>query len=331
MDKKYQVFVSSTYEDLQEERRAVMEALLQMNCFPVGMEYFNASDESQWEVITKLISECDYYVLIVGGRYGTIDEASGKSYTQKEYEYALSVGVPAIAFLHKDISSLPKSKTESDPDIEQKLNDFIGSVKHRLCKFWVSGDDLASKVVLSLTNLIMTKPRIGWVKSDQPASSEANAEIVKLRKEIDDLNKKVRQYEQSEPEGIADLAQGEDEISVSFYSLRREVQDTSFTWNSLFSLLAPLMIVECAEVNLKNTLDEYFKINCMKGIGTWLIFEDHFQSIKVQFMALGLIRESSRTHSTADTNIYWSLTPWGKTLLMRLKAIRRDSSIINNP
>lgn len=39
MEKKYQVFVSSTYEDLQEERKKVMEALLQMNCFPVGMEY----------------------------------------------------------------------------------------------------------------------------------------------------------------------------------------------------------------------------------------------------------------------------------------------------
>lgn len=85
MEKKYQVFVSSTYEDLQEERKKVMEVLLQMNCFPVGMEYFNASDSSQWEVIKSLIRECDYYVLIVAGRYGSIEEESGKSYTQKEF------------------------------------------------------------------------------------------------------------------------------------------------------------------------------------------------------------------------------------------------------
>jgi hypothetical protein len=98
MDKKYQVFVSSTYEDLQEERKAVMEALLQMNCFPVGMEYFNAADDSQWDVITSLIDECDYYVLIVAGRYGSIDEASGISYTQKEYEYAVKKNVPVISF-----------------------------------------------------------------------------------------------------------------------------------------------------------------------------------------------------------------------------------------
>ena len=38
MEKKYSVFVSSTYTDLQEERKKVIDALLQMNCFPIGME-----------------------------------------------------------------------------------------------------------------------------------------------------------------------------------------------------------------------------------------------------------------------------------------------------
>ena len=99
-EKKYQVFVSSTYEDLQEERKKVMEALLQMNCFPVGMEYFNASDSSQWEVIKSLIRECDYYVLIVAGRYGSIEEESGKSYTQKEFEYAIE----PVSYTHLGIS-----------------------------------------------------------------------------------------------------------------------------------------------------------------------------------------------------------------------------------
>lgn len=90
MEKKYQVFVSSTYEDLQEERKKVMEALLQMNCFPVGMEYFNASDSSQWEVIKSLIRECDYYVLIVAGRYGSIEEESGKAIRKKSLNMQLS-------------------------------------------------------------------------------------------------------------------------------------------------------------------------------------------------------------------------------------------------
>ena len=144
MDKKYQVFVSSTYDDLQEERKAVMESLLQMNCFPVGMEYFNAADESQWEVIKQLIDECDYYVLIIAGRYGSIEESTDKSYTQKEFEYAVSKGVPIISFLHKDPNSLPKSKTEQERESEEKLDAFKEDVKKRLCKFWTNSDQLAS-------------------------------------------------------------------------------------------------------------------------------------------------------------------------------------------
>lgn len=167
MDKKYQVFVSSTYEDLQEERKAVMEALLQMNCFHVGMEYFNASDESQWDVIKQLIDECDYYVLIVAGRYGSVEESTGKSYTQKEFEYAVSKNVPVISFLHQDPDSLPKSKTETDKTKEAALEVFREDVKKRLCKFWTSSDNLASQVVLSLHGLIKSKPRVGWVKADQ--------------------------------------------------------------------------------------------------------------------------------------------------------------------
>jgi len=71
MDKKYSVFVSSTYTDLVAERKQVIDALLQMNCFPIGMEYFNAEDDTQWNIIKNLIKECDYYIIIIAGRYGS--------------------------------------------------------------------------------------------------------------------------------------------------------------------------------------------------------------------------------------------------------------------
>ena len=77
--KMYQVFVSSTYEDLKDERNKVLQALLRIDCIPIGMEYFNAADEDQFTVIKDLISSCDYYVLILGGKYGSIEEKSQKS------------------------------------------------------------------------------------------------------------------------------------------------------------------------------------------------------------------------------------------------------------
>jgi hypothetical protein len=84
MDKKYQVFVSSTFDDLREERALIYDTLLRLGCFPTGMEQFPAADEEQLKVIGKLIEQCDYYILIVAGRYGSTT-ADGKSYTEGEY------------------------------------------------------------------------------------------------------------------------------------------------------------------------------------------------------------------------------------------------------
>jgi len=62
-DKKYQVFVSSTYSDLIEERRKSLDILLMADCIPAGMEAFVATDNEQFEVIKRVIDLCDYYVL----------------------------------------------------------------------------------------------------------------------------------------------------------------------------------------------------------------------------------------------------------------------------
>src|SRR5258708_5384955 len=101
MDKRYQVFVSSTYEDLRAERQEVMQALLELDCIPSGMELFPAANQDQWSLIQRVIGECDYYIVISAGRYGSIGP-TGQSYTEMEYRYAISINKPTIAFLHND-------------------------------------------------------------------------------------------------------------------------------------------------------------------------------------------------------------------------------------
>lgn len=327
MDKKYQVFVSSTYEDLQEERKKVMEALLQMNCFPVGMEYFNASDDSQWEVIKNLIDECDYYVLLVAGRYGSVDQATGISYTQKEYEYAVSIGVPVISFLHKSPESLPGTKIESDATSKEKLEQFKCDIQKRLCKYWENSDGLASQVVLSLNSLIKSKPRTGWVKADKALTSEASGEILRLRKQIDDLSDKIKQLEENSPEGSELLAQGDEKLEVRYTDYYNSVYKKSLSWNYLISLLSPHMISECSEVDLKKAINNNLGLYVREADTPVTITEDSFQTIKVQLLALGIISESTKVHSAANTNVYWSLTPWGRKQMMTLKAIKKEKPV----
>lgn len=111
MDKRYQVFVSSTYADLKEERLHVIQALMEMDCIPAGMELFPAADEEQWEFIKRVIDDCDYYLLIIGGRYGSTTD-DGISYTEKEFDYAVENGLKVLALIHGQPDNIPFGKSE---------------------------------------------------------------------------------------------------------------------------------------------------------------------------------------------------------------------------
>ena len=127
MEKRYQIFISSTFSDLKDERKKVMQTIMSLDCIPAGMELFPAMDEEQFEFIKRIIDDCDYYILIIGARYGSMDE-NGVSYTEKEYKYAISKNIPVMAFLHDDISSLPLNKEHSKLNILLKVEYSLSSL-----------------------------------------------------------------------------------------------------------------------------------------------------------------------------------------------------------
>jgi len=181
-EKRYQVFVSSTSKDLEVERRLVIDALLEASYIPVGMELFNAATESAWPVIERLIDNCDYYVVIVAGRYGTEREKVGKSFTQSEYEYARQVGKPRLAFLHRHPERFSVEVAEPTEAGMEKLRQFRGMLeKELLCKYWErSGDELAGKVVGSLNSTVLSNPQPGWVRGNslEAIASEIRKDLV---------------------------------------------------------------------------------------------------------------------------------------------------------
>lgn len=117
MEKIFHVFVSSTYSDLIDERKKVSEAVAKAGFVAEGMEIFPASSQKQMDFIERVIDRCDYYILIVAGRYGSVSE-DGLSYTEKEFRYAKSKGIPVLAFLRGEVDELPKSK----PNLMLKTN-----------------------------------------------------------------------------------------------------------------------------------------------------------------------------------------------------------------
>lgn len=164
MKKKYQVFISSTYEDLKEERAAVTQCLLDNNCIPVGMEQFPASNMSQMEYIEKMLDDCDYYILIIGGRYGSLDD-DGVGYTEKEYNYAQQKGIPVMAFVNLHPEKLPNEKCEH-ANIE-KFKAFRDRVRNakKLVKGYSDIGDLKANVVTAVNAAIREYLGIGWVRA----------------------------------------------------------------------------------------------------------------------------------------------------------------------
>lgn len=162
MKKRYQIFISSTYNDLIEERQKVTEAILKLYHFPIGMEMFHADNEEQWSQIKKTIDMSDYYVLIVGRYCGTLIEEEGISYTEKEYNYAISKGIPVLSFIISD-----KAKKESygvETVRQQKaLKKFINKVKKLPCEFWETADQLAYQVASTLSIKFQENNRNGWI------------------------------------------------------------------------------------------------------------------------------------------------------------------------
>lgn len=164
MKKKYQVFISSTYEDLKEERAAVTQCLLDNNCIPVGMEQFPASNMSQMEYIEKMLDDCDYYILIIGGRYGSLDD-DGVGYTEKEYNYAQQKGIPVMAFVNLHPEKLPNEKCEyTNIEKFKAFRDRVRNAK-KLVKGYSDIGDLKANVVTAVNAAIREYPGIGWVRA----------------------------------------------------------------------------------------------------------------------------------------------------------------------
>lgn len=229
MKKRYQIFISSTFADLKDERKMVMHAVLERKCFPAGMELFPAIDKKQFDYIKKVIDDSDYYLLIIGARYGSMDD-NGVSYTEKEYDYAVKKGIPVIAFLHNDIKSIPLAKADVDKVLQEKLEAFRGKVqKGRLVNYWENAHDLKAKVISSLVDVFEDQPKVGWVRADTVASADA-------QKIIDKLLKEIRAYETELKSLKADLQKKEGDcgtLEKSNKEAQQEIKNLQETLNQL--------------------------------------------------------------------------------------------------
>lgn len=357
--RRYQVFVSSTFLDLQEERAAVVSALLQMEAFPAGMELFPAADDDAWTLIKRVIDSSDYYLLVVGGKYGSIDPETELSFTEKEYDYAVEQGKPVMAFLHADPEKIEVGKSEKKEQAQEKLDALRKKVEARKhVKYWSGPDDLAGKVALSFADFRQTYQAVGWVRGDKETSAEVLSEINELRKKLAKAQAETERGARTAPQEAKGLSQGRELVNFRFVARTRvkrkgDIQgwegrdvalylDVDTTWDDLFSCVGPEMLNEADEKTLRGRIENWLRTSHHELAGQEAteyveeqeaievrsvqikeieIGDEDFGTLIVQLRALGLIEKSERNRSVKDKGTYWKLTPYGDQHLTTLRAI----------
>lgn len=333
MEVKHQVFVSSTYRDLVDERKAVIHALLELDCIPAGMELFPAADEDAWTLIKEVIDGCDYYVLILAGKYGST-HPDGVGYTEMEFDYAVGVGKPIIVFLHENPESLSAADSEKTEAMQTKLNAFREKAQTKHCKYWSTPEDLGGKVSRSLIQLRKRHPSPGWIPGRYAATDAMLREMQELRARVAQFELEIAIGTNRAPIGSEELAQGTDPVLLQS-SFDTDGKGNSkkirltVSWDTLFSYIGPSMMNECTDEEMMGKIklaylhelpEDIRKFNSLDSIILPYVFED---AIRVQFQALGLIAAGVKRRAVSDNGRYWRLTPYGEKHLIRIMAERK--------
>ncbi|MEX3812136.1 DUF4062 domain-containing protein [Paraburkholderia sp. BR13439] len=328
MDKKYQVFISSTYTDMRVERQAAVEAILDAGHIPAGMELFAASDKAQMDVIKGWIDESDLFVLILGGRYGSVEPESGKSYIQLEYEYAVSSGKPFFALYLTDSFIQEKTKGPLGLDaIERsdtkKLNEFRALVKSKLCSEIHDVKDVHIQIPKSIRSLSATRNLGGWVRASSVPDLGA------LLQEMTDLREQNTKLKQSQKASSVNVLSADDfdgaptidlEIPLTLTYSYGEFDNAELetyhyedewegTYSEIFVRIAPKILQEPIETVVGRYVDA--AISEVVGKQKAEVADGDFQKLKIKLVKMGLInlRNSSR-------GLHWCLTDAGKAILV---------------
>ncbi len=315
MEKKYSVFVSSTYEDLKEHREKVIYSLVENNFFPVAMEFFQASSDNKWERIKKLIKDCDYFILIVGGRYGEIQH-DDKSFIELEYDFALENNIPVNVFVVNSIDEL-RSKDVDHGEKRESLNRFIRKIQDdKISKSYKNVDDLKAVVVNSLNRLIIDSPRVGWIRGTTYKIKETLNERIDFEIDITEITKWIN----TENITIEYNPIGKDYSIFSFENFSSE--SLALSVKEVWDILRLKCLQELPETEIGKSLnlliDRKIKVSIKDkfSFNDTNIFKDSFDNVIRVFVDRGLIEPSlkSKLSIKNQKDCYWKLSSLGEVI-----------------
>lgn len=328
---KYQIFISSTFEDLKEIREQVIKCILEMGHIPVGMEMFSAANEDQWKVIQKQIDDCDYYLVIIAHRYGSLD--NDISFTEKEYDYAVSKGIPIMGFIIDETTKWSAKFIDSDDTIKQKLIRFKEKVKTRMISFWKSSDDIYGKTAVALSKAFVSYSRPGYVRSDEVVNKDVYIELTRLSTENAELRKNLSdikieneiEIEKKETRLLSILESTKKVVSVRLTG-STEWHEFTLTLLEIFIIIAERILIESDELSMQKAI-ALAASNNLEYDKKIPVASNHFAQWLADMHALELIIPSRKKHLESDTTKYWTLTTYGNEIFSNIRKLKLIAGI----
>ena len=320
-NRKLQVFVSSTFTDLKEERQAAVEAILQAKHIPAGMELFSAGDQSQMHVIKNWIDESDVYMLILGGRYGSVEAKSGKSYTHLEYEYALMKGKVMFAlvltedFLDSKIEKMKRDAIEEENP--KKYRKFKKLVESKIVAYCDDLKDIKLGVIRSLGDFEKIGGLIGWIPGDQASdTTSALVEIARLSKENSELKSKLSDQMPAWQSSIS--------FEDTFIAINQEISNTKLDADFAEALLRVASLFNRDYIALLDYfLAMAIKLRISKGYG----YDTRDLNIRL-LEHYDLVTENNFAAAFGDEVACYELTNAGKQFITRLEKYVESSNFV---
>lgn len=280
-------------------------------------------------------------MLILGGRYGSVEEKSGKSYTQLEYEYAIKKEIPIFSVVLEDEFLKYKAKEIGEDKVFElncidKYLCFKELVMTKIIRKVKDSKDIKLAIHTTINEFIEDYDMVGWARADD---TEANVALLSQLNQLNNENRELyneklkleKDIELKKLNFESNLAFEQDTIKVygtyekrinnspPYHYDKRNIEK-DITWDNLFLLWAPYLMktvtVHEAEQRLEGAIKDF--------MGQYVDINDNlFQTIKLQYVALGLIADKELNANNGGTVECIMLTNKGKEYLIKKAAIKK--------
>ena len=184
--KVYSAFISSAFASLQDERKLVIDVLLDFRILPISMEHFTVSTSGEFSDLQDLIDDSDFFIMLMGSRYGSCDK-DGVSWTEKEYRYARAKDKPTIVLICDELASLLDVDEATLTEDQRKQVQFCKSIS--FARKIDSQFDIKTILLQFFHTYPFTKC-IGWTRIDNLELDEKRLQEWRDSHRVFDLSEK---------------------------------------------------------------------------------------------------------------------------------------------